>query len=158
MADVNYLFFSLKYIFLFIHIFSFAMIFGNVSYDLFIKKRIESTDPDRSTYIVLSITFSVLIIISGLVNMILLIVEKKFIKDMHYEVWKKSLITKFILTIFLTPALEGLISLGIDNKDNVDYIAIRIRFSIMLIFVLGSSFLRYYRETFMKSELESYIQ
>lgn len=158
MSDVNYLIFSLKYFFRITHIFSFAMVFGNVSYDLFIKPRLAINDPEKGKLNALMITFYVLIIISGLVNMILLIVEKKFTKDKNYEIWKKSLIVKFIITIFITPALEGLISLGVKDEDKVNSIATPIKFSVMLIFVLGSSFLRYFRETFMKTEHESYIK
>jgi hypothetical protein len=154
MSEVNYLIFSLKYTFRVIHIFSFAMLFGDVSYNLFLTPRL-----NKGTYSSLSVTFWVLIIISGLVNMILFIIEKKFVRDFYYEVWKKSLIVKFIITIFLTPALEGLISLGIKNDDEkVSQIAVPIRFTIMLILFLGSSFLRYFREYYMKSESENYIK
>ena len=115
-------------------------------------------DENKNPYKGLNIAFYVLIIISGLVNMILLIVEKKYIKDFSYELWKKSLIVKFIITILITPALEGLIALGVKEEDKVNSIAIPIRFTVMLIIFFGSSFLRYHREYFMKTELESYIK
>jgi hypothetical protein len=158
MSDINYLIFTFKYIFRVIHVFSFAMLFGNVSYDLFMSPRSYPADPYSSTFSALSITFYVLIMISGVANMILLILEKKFIKDFHLGVWKKSIILKFILTIFITPALEGLISLGVSEENKITSIAIPIRFSIMLIILLGSSFLRYYREYFIKSEYDSYLK
>jgi hypothetical protein len=158
MSDVNYLFFSLKYLFRTIHMISFAFIFGNVSYDLFINKRITTNNPSSQTYINLSISFSILLILSGLTNMILIVIEKKFIKDIHYEVWKKSLIVKFVIAIFLTPLLEALISLGVVGDEKIDSIAIPLKFSFMLILTLASPFLRYYREYFMKTEHESYIK
>jgi len=158
MGEVNYTIFTLKYIFRFIHIFSFAMLFGNISYDLFVKRRTTSTETYRNTHLALDILFYVLIIVSGLVNMVLLIIEKKFNRDFYYEVWKKSLIVKFILTIFLTPLLEALISIGEKDKEKIDSIALPIKFSFMLVFTLYSCFLRFFREYYMTTPQESYIK
>ena len=157
MSDKKLLF-LLKFIFRFIHVFSYAIVFGNVCYDIFIKERITGTDNKKGIYLSLNILFYILIIISGLVNMILLIIEKKFTKDFYYEVWKKSLIVKFFLSLFVTPLLEALISIGIKENDEVNRIAIPIKFSLMLIFTLWSNFLRYFREYYMTSTVEGYIQ
>jgi hypothetical protein len=159
MAEVNKLFFGVKYIFRLFHIFAFAMVFGNVSYDLFIKKRVSGVDKFSGVNQGLNIFFYVLIMVSGLVNMILLVVEKKFIKDFHYEVWKKSLIVKFILTLFVTPMLEALISISEKDQDKIDSVALPIKFSLMLIFTLASPFLRFYREYYLTpGPPESYIK
>jgi hypothetical protein len=157
MTEVGKLFFGLKYSFRLFHIFAFAMVFGNVSYDLFIKRRVAGVDPNRGVHLGLNILFYVLIIISGLVNMILLVIEKKFTKDFHYELWKKSLIVKFILTLFVTPILEALISISVKDQDRIDSIALPIKFTLMFIFTLASPFLRFYREYYLTSG-ESYIK
>jgi hypothetical protein len=65
---------------------------------------------------------------------------------------------KFFITIFLTPMLEALISLGVDEQEKIDSIAIPIRFSFMLILTLASPFLRFYGEYYMKPKLEGYIK
>lgn len=147
MAQINYSIFILKYFCRIVHMFSFAMLFGNVAYDIFIQPR-----PSLAIYSSLSITFYIFIILSGLVNMILFIVETKYIRDFHYEIWKKSLIVKFIITIFITPALEAILSLGVKDEAKISGIANPIKFTVMLIFILGSSYLRYYREYYMKKE------
>ncbi len=156
-ADLK-LFFPLKLTFRFLHMFSFAIVFGNVCYDLFVKRRINPSDNQKGLYFGMNILFYVILIVSGLINMLLLIWEKKFNKDFHYEVWKKSLIAKFFLTIFLTPLLETLISLGIKDEEKVNNIAIPIKFTIMIIFTLGSSFLRFFREYFMTQSNEGYFK
>jgi hypothetical protein len=159
MAEVNKLFFGVKYIFRLFHIFAFAMVFGNVSYDLFVKIRVSGQDKYNGVNKGLNIFFYVLIMVSGLVNMILLVVEKKFIKDFHYELWKKSLVVKFILTLFVTPLLEALISISVSEQDKIDSIAIPIKFTLMLIFTLVSPFLRFYREYYLTpGPHESYIK
>jgi hypothetical protein len=161
MTDVNRVFFGVKYIFRLIHMVSFAFVFGNVSYDLFMAKRtanLEKEDSLRKTYVGLTITFSVLLIISGLINMILLLIEKKFAKDSNYNFWKKSLIAKFLITILLTPILERLISIGVTEENQIESIALPVRFAIMLILTLFSPFLRFFREYYMKTETELYIK
>jgi putative copper export protein len=138
-------YFITKYIGRVIHILSFSLIFGNLAFDLFYQKRLNTNG--------LIIVLWVLVILSGLANMLLLIFEKKFERNIYYEVWKKTLIVKFFISIFMTPALEALISIGENDKDKVDSIALPIRFTILLVFILGSSFIRYYREYYMTSTI-----
>lgn len=150
MVTQNFYFIA-KYIGRIIHILCFSLIFGNVAFDLFYERRVNSTTSYRSSYNGFIIALWVLVIISGLANMLLLIFEKKFEKNIYYEVWKKGLIIKFFVSIFMTPALEGLITLGETDQDKVDSIALPIRFTILLVFILFSSFIRYYREYNMTS-------
>ena len=152
------LFLPLKLIFRFLHMFSYAIVFGNVSYDLFVKRRVNSSDSHKGLNLTLNIVFYVFLIISGLTNMLLLIWEKKFNKDFNYEIWKKSLITKFFITLLLTPLLESVISLGIKDEDKVNDIANPLKFTVMLLFTLGSSYLRYFREYYMTQSNEGYIK
>lgn len=152
------LYFFLKFTFRFFHIFSFSILFGNVSFDLFVKQRINSNDPQKGLNMGLNIFFNILIITSGLINMILLIKEKKYVKDFYYELWKKSLIIKFFLSLFVTPILDASISIWISEYDQVNRLAVPIKFSLMLIFTLWSNFVRYFREYYMKPTNEGYIQ
>jgi putative copper export protein len=154
MATQN-VYFIIKYIGRIIHILAFSLIFGNVAFDLFYQRRVDSKTGYRSSYNGFIIALWVLVILSGLANMLLLIFEKKFERNIHYEIWKKSLIAKFLISIFLTPALEALIALGELDQDKVDSIALPIRFTILLLFILGSSFLRYYREYYMTSTIDN---
>ena len=138
--------------------FSFAMLFGNVSYDLFIANRTNASDPKKGTESGLNHLFYTMIIISGLTNMLLLIYEKKYIKDFQYELWKKSLIIKTIVTILISPLLEVIISLSVKEEDQISSVAGPIRFSVMLLMTMGSPFLRFYREYFMTAPQDSYIK
>jgi hypothetical protein len=97
------------------------------------------------------------LILSGLINMILLIVEKKFVKDFHYEVWKKSLIAKFCITILLTPVLEKIVNIFTSDEVKIDDISLKIRFPFMFLLFLASPFLRYYREHYLTREKEQSI-
>ena len=146
MANKNtYVMFGVKYFFRFLHMISFAILFGNITYDLFVKRRVTSNDKIKGKTESLNTLFYVVAIVSGLVNMILLIIEKKFEKDFNYGVWKKSLIVKFFLTLLITPLLDWLISIGVQGADKIELVAIPIKFAIMFLFTLGSPFLRYYR-------------
>jgi hypothetical protein len=145
----NFYFWS-KYAARVVKMVTYAFIFGNTAYDLFFTKRYSYTNPLRGSLDSLNIAMWILIILSGVANMLLLIFEKKYEKDSSYQIWKKSLIVKFLLSIFITPMLEALISLGINDKDKIDNYAIPIRFSILVIFAIGSPYLRYYREENLK--------
>jgi len=155
----NLKFFIIKYIFRLIHIVSFAFIFGNVSYDLFISRRVPinsqtstslQVEKQNKIYFGLTVAFYVLIILSGLINMIILVIEKKFVKDRNYNLWKYLLVIKTFVTIFLTPILDYFIELTTD-EESAFTIALKIRFSFLLILTLISPFLRFLREYYLLS-------
>lgn len=86
--------------------------------------------------------------------MILLVWEKKFIKNTNYQFWKYSIIAKFFITIlFLTPILDALIGSSQKESKNTSNI---IKFIVGLLLTLYSPFLRFYREYYLKSEPENY--
>jgi uncharacterized membrane protein len=139
---VGVVFFSIKYIFRTLHMISFALIFGNACYDIYFGKRFPKL---QGATLALNIISSLVLIISGLINMILLIVEKKYEKDSSYQLWKRILIGKFFLTLLLTPLLDksfNLLNLDVENVPNV-------RFSLMTLMFLVSPFLRFYREYYL---------
>ena len=136
--------------------FSFAILFGFVSYNLFLKNNYDEDLLSKQK--TLNILFYVIVMISGLVNMILLVKEKKYEKDSQYKVWKVSFIIKLFLTLLITPILESLISIGVKTQGEIDTYAVPIKFTIMLIFILGCPFLRFYREYYLTSGIDSYIK
>lgn len=158
MGEVNKTMFIMKYIFRFLHMLSFAILFGFTSYDLFLNTKVNKDEYLISKQKTLNILFFVIVMISGLVNMILLVKEKKYEKDTPYNIWKISLMIKFFLTLLITPILESLISIGVQTQTEIDSYAVPIKFTIMLIFILGSPFLRFYREYYLTSGLDSYIK
>ena len=150
-------YFIKKYIFRLILMVSFAFIFGNVSYDIFISRRLplDLNEKDLNNihlnkiYLGLTVTFAILLIISGLINMILLVIEKKFVKDSNYSLWKIILVVKTCITIFLTPILDWFIGL-FSTIENTDMISLKIKFTFMLILTFISPFLRFFREYYLK--------
>ena len=136
--------------------FSFAILFGFVSFILFLKNNYDEDLLSKQK--TLNILFYVIVMISGLVNMILLVKEKKYEKDSQYKVWKVSFIIKLFLTLLITPILESLISIGVKTQGEIDTYAVPIKFTIMLIFILGCPFLRFYREYYLTSGIDSYIK
>lgn len=151
-------YFIIKYIFRLIHIISFSFIFGNVAYDLFISRRLAldsaaPTDKElkkmNDIYFGLTCTCYILIIVSGLINMILLVDEKKYIKDNNHSLWKYLLIAKTFTTILLSPILDFFIGLSTKNENYSFQIALITRFICLLLLTLLSPFLRFFREYYM---------
>lgn len=150
-------YFIIKYIFRLFHIVPFAFIFGNVSYDLFISHRVPiesgpsiNKDIDKQNKIYFSLTdaFYILIILSGLINMIILVVEKRFVKDSNYNLWKYLLIFKTFVAIFITPILDYFIELTTDKASSF-IVALKIRFTSLLILTFISPFLRLFKEYYL---------
>jgi putative copper export protein len=139
------LLFSAKYIFRTLHMGSFGLIFGNLIYDYLFGKRVDTISADfKKPFTSLSIIAGIVLMLSGLVNMIILVIENKYNKNSAYEFWKKSLIAKFFLTLSLTPLLD----LVIADKS----ICFNVRVAIVVALFSISPFLRYFRENFLKSQ------
>lgn len=133
----------LKYTFRSLHLLSFALIAGNMTYDNFFGKRSSHIEKSLTQKFNMShVIFSVILMISGLINMIILVKENKYVKNVSYEVWKKLLIFKLILTLALTPVLE--LILGGNTETNF-----KTRFYIVTLAFLISPFLRYFRESML---------
>ena len=131
---------------------SFAFIFGNLLFDKFLGTRVINTI-DRKSYSLFYISSCLILMVSGLINMILLIKENKYQKDKWYQIREKILILKFVFTFLLTPVLEKIfpIRLFVDisadsNKNNSDVsnFYFNIRFYVVLIIFLLSPFLRFF--------------
>lgn len=134
-----------------LHVLTYAYVFGHVSYDLYFGKRFPSL---TGANLAATTSFMVVLILSGLTNMILLIFEKKFEKNTQYEIWKKTLIAKLFITIFLTPLLEKIVNIFTSDEAKIDDISLKIRFPLMFLLFLISPFLRYFREHYMVTEKE----
>lgn len=137
-------FFIFKYIFRTFHIISIVFVFGHLSYTVFFGPREQS-----SSLQAVNITFSIILILSGLFNMITMILEKAYKKDsLPYKLWKYSLMVKVFLSLFLTPLMNAIVKSAVDDPKNET--SDKARFSLALVMFLYSPFLRYYREYFMK--------
>lgn len=140
--------FLTKYMFRAVHLATFALIFGNITLDYYLDKRSSHLSADlRQTYIKIHIISSVALVVSGLVNMIILVKENKFKKDLAYNVWKSILMFKFFATLTLTPILERAVPNYLHKEDDIR----KIRLTVVIGLFLVSPFLRYFREKFLSS-------
>jgi hypothetical protein len=143
--------FVTKYIFRTLHIATYGLIFGNLVFDYFFGSRsIRKTD--KNYYKFFHILSSVILMVAGVINMIILIKENNYVKNIYYEVWKKILILKVLLTLGLTPILEKIIPTSLVPKNDTAYFFLKIRLVITTVLFLVSPFLRYWRESFLNSE------
>ncbi len=133
------LFNLIKYIFRSLHISSFALLFGNMLIDNNFGSRIISFQNDK-IYKMIMMFSGIFLIVSGLINMILLIIENKYDKNSEYKLWKNLLIIKFFASLSLTPLIEKI--LPFLTKDQL----LSTRVFILIPLFLISPFLRYYRE------------
>lgn len=144
--------FFTKYVFRALHLASFAFILGNLVVDYLFGRRTASMELDlKQAYTKLHIVSSIILIFSGLINMILLVLESKFKKDIHYKVWKQILILKFFASIAMTPVLDKILPASIDKEITGQ----QIRLVLVTGSFLISPFLRYYREKFLTKTLNN---
>jgi hypothetical protein len=143
---------------------SFAFIFGNLVFDHMWGVR-SILKVDKKSYTIFHVASCITLMISGLINMIILVKTNNYIKNLAYAVWKNILIGKFILTLALTPILEKIVPSGAftqnpnvasDNTKNGN-IYFKIRLTVVIMLFLFSPFLRYYRESFLKAEIKNDI-
>jgi hypothetical protein len=138
-------YFLIKYIFRTLHMGSFGIIFGNFIYDYLFGKRIAGVSDDlKKPLNGVHVASCIVLIISGIVNMVLLYIENRFVKNGAYEFWKKAIITKLAFTLSLTPILDVVIP----DKET----AFKIRVGGVLGLFLVSPFLRYYREYYLSPQ------
>jgi hypothetical protein len=142
------IFYIAKYLFRTLHMASFAFIFGNIFIDNLFGKRLIAAGDER-TYKLYHISSSVVLIVSGLINMIILIKENKYVKDFSFQIWKKLLVTKFVLSLLLTPLLEKILPIQKFTNNSTD-VYFKIRLYLILGMFLISPFLRFYREYKLK--------
>jgi uncharacterized membrane protein len=121
---------------------SFAIFFGNYLIDLSFGKRNITNSVNKKIDIIFH-TSSAVLMISGLVNMIILVKENKYLKNSAYKLWKNLIIGKFFLSIMLTPLLEKVVRI---DTPGVHW---KIRLSIVMSLFLMSPFLRYFREYYL---------
>jgi hypothetical protein len=143
---------TMKYIFRSIHMASFALIFGNMTMDYYFGNRVIQKI-NKKEYLIFHICSSIMLIISGLINMIILVKENKYIKNLSYKIWKNLLIGKFILSIFLTPVLDAIMTkilVGMNAGDKTMTL-FRTRFALVVVLFVLSPFIRYFREYFLVS-------
>lgn len=138
--------FLTKYIFRALHMGAFAIFFGNYLLDYLFGKR-EVTSEFSKKYSIIFHSSTVILLVSGLINMIILVKENKFVKNTAYKIWKNILIGKFCLTLALTPLLEKIIP--VKDVANPHLVHMRIRIFLMIVMFLISPFARFYRESYL---------
>lgn len=127
-----------------------AFVFGNITYDYYFGRRALGMDLGvKNMHTKVHILSSIILIISGIVNMVILAKESKFVRDMSYKAWKMLLYLKFFLTLALTPLLEKVL---IPNSMDKEEICFKIRFYMVLGLFLVSPFVRYFREYYMTKQ------
>lgn len=123
-----------KWIFRVGHVYPVAAITGKVFFDYLFR---DTYEPSRAE-VSLEIALDVILIISGLVNMIMFKSKENF--PSGAKLWRYILIGKFFITIFLlTPFLTSVSSISRKSLN-------AIQFYVMLIFFIVSAFMRFYRE------------
>ena len=94
----NFVLHVMKYIFRSLHISTFGLLFGNMLTDYFFNQKMISP-MDEKSYKLLMMFSGIILMGSGLINMILLIVENKYLKNPAYKIWKNLLIIKLLQII-----------------------------------------------------------
>ncbi len=145
--------FILKYSFRLIHILSYGIFMGLLINDAFINNHSKGNKFNRhfipqGYHVLLGIFF----LISGFVNMIILLKENKYKRDFHLTLWKYLLYTKTCLFILLTPLFDNVIFPMVYSSQDNEYsshLKAKMKLVIFLVGLLVSPFTRYYRETFL---------
>ena len=145
--------FLLKYIFRLLHIGSYGVFSAILINDILIQdseSRISKL-MTKKEFILLALT----LLISGFVNMIILIKENKYKKSKSLTFWKYLLYIKFCLFLLLTPFFDKIIlPLIIKDAETSDLTRVKANFKFMF-FTIGlliSSFTRFYREKYLIKE------
>lgn len=99
-----------------------------------------------------NILLGILITISGILNIIILCKENKYLKNKEFKFWKLMLYFKFFCFLMLTPLLDKLI-LPKHNNDTSNMlnnnISIYTRFLFFVMIILISPYIRFYREKYL---------
>ena len=147
----NLLFRSVKYVFRTLHMMSFAFLFGNYSYDYYFGPRQVSEDLISSLRKT-NISMGIILVISGFINMLVLLKEKNYVKNTAYKVWRRTFEVMFCVSLVcFTPLFDIILKkLGNENKEQI----LKWKIFIMAIIFVLSPFLRFYREYNMKEVIE----
>jgi hypothetical protein len=139
-----------KYIFRTLHLGTFAFLFGNLICDWIFGKRSDAFSGETTRmYALLHAGSGLILMISGLINMIILIKEGRYKKDFYSRIWRYLLYAKFALTLTLTPILDAVVP----NSENKGRVTMTIRLVAASVAFLVSPFMRYFREGYLtKSE------
>jgi len=126
---------------------SFAYLFGNMSYDYFFGNR--SVDTNVAPLLLKTNMFmGIILVVSGLINMIILLKEKPYIRNFEYYVWRRSFEAMFLAAIFcLTPLFDFVLHrLGVEDKNVIN----KYKLIIVCFMFAVSPGLRFYRENYLQ--------
>lgn len=132
----------IKYFFRLVHITSESLYFAIILGDYALKERV-STQISKANHILLGLAF----LLSGLINMIILIVDNKYKKDKNTTIWKYLLFIKIGLFLFLTPLFDKFLGplIGITEQSTHN----SIKLTLILLGILVSCFTKNFRETYL---------
>jgi hypothetical protein len=128
--------FIVKYIIKLIHILSFGLMVGNVSYDIYFGNKLIN----HPEFIVFAKVFNILLIFSGLVTYLIIVYENKYQNSTQYNIYRAITLIKLVITIIITIMVQYYSSLPI------------LIFVLYTVCFFISPFLRFYREHFVSIE------
>ncbi len=94
----------------------------------------------------------IILLASGLINMIILIIENKYVKDGNTKIWKYLLYAKVSLLLFLTPLYDKIVAPFFGVNSEKDLINAKLLFFTLAL--LLSPFTRYFREKYLVKHVE----
>ncbi len=133
---MSFLLFIIKYIIKTIHILSFGLMVGNVSYDIYFGKKLDK----HPEFKVFAIVFNLLLIFSGLFTYLIIVYENKYQNSTQYNIYRGITLIKLIITTLITIMVQYYSSLA------------TLIFALYTISFLISPFLRFYREHLVPTE------
>ena len=135
-----------------IHLTAFAFLGGNLLMDfLFGKRKYEA-----SQYPLLSRYYTIAwlsIIVTGIVQIILVSKQGRYVNDSKFSKWIKILLFKTILTFFAAFGVELIVKLAIPEANRREILKI-VRVILFLVLFYISGYSREFREIELKSEPE----
>ena len=153
----NFVFLGVKYLFRTIHMLSFAYLFGNFSYDYFFGFRSNTLSEELLPKLKrTNIIIGVLLILTGLINMIILLKEKNYVRDSAYYLWRRTFEVMFCISLVIfTPLFDMLCGkFGVDDRE----VLFKWKLIMMTVIFLLSPALRFYRETYMSVKVDSLLE
>ena len=149
-----------KYIFRLIHIGTFGFYSGLFLNEFIINYYNSNLDNVFLTLIPkkLFIILGLFLAISGLINLIILIKENKYVKDYNLKIWKYILYFKLFLFLQLTPLLEKialpvLFKYNLESFDNNEKLystsIYKIKALVFLLALIVSPYARFHREKYL---------
>lgn len=153
----------IKYLNRLVHLFAFMFLFSENVVEYYfnhsgIVNKVVSINRTRPFYMT-NLFLSVVLTFSGLLSFFFTISENKYRRNTNYSFYKSLILLKVFLTIFITPALEKIMTpFSIVMKTGkVDTYCSNIRLFVTLFMIMISPFLYYFREHYLTVETKGWL-